>query len=515
MLITELPSSTRKKALAQELRKLIEPDKAQSKQVLKETEIRKFLSKQGYTYYGLSDIIAILKANYSSKTVSRLISKIQKPVVWDTCICNLSSQELTDMLYDEKVDNIITTAVFDELLKLAISTNPHKSGIENARKLVEDILEDSDSKFCTIVDLPKDTCFDNYVDNQLIWYCSKNNYELYTHDYVLGLRCKLNKVQVKIFTSFTETIPYLPNPNGKNIILHCDLIDAVIDNLPVHDITNAAIDLSANKFILTRKFIETLERKCTKKNNMDLVKFLVNDTDNVYTMFVNEDEGSDLVKIAKDNNAIIFSSDISRCIEYKKNFAPYKLVKPSKDSSFKNRLHRALICTNFYRSDTDYEDNLDENGIANADTADNKSGENITEFDEKATNIAKDSESVKTTTAVSENKVFSLIPHYKPKTHQILIRNIPNNEEIWVLNENGKELKADYKTGFPAYKDYTVIHILNNLRGSYKLNVYKILNLESKNYGIKSFTVSFTKENFNSVVDKDYVSYAKRALMLT
>ena len=95
MLITEL-AHTNQKVLAKELRKLIEPDKAKSNKVLKESEIRKFLCTKNLTYYGISDIISVLKTNYTDKTISRLLTKINYLIHTDAIKNYLIPIELTD-----------------------------------------------------------------------------------------------------------------------------------------------------------------------------------------------------------------------------------------------------------------------------------------------------------------------------------------------------------------------------------------------------------------------------------
>ena len=499
MLITEL-SSTRKKALAQELRKLIEPDNAQSKRTLKETEIRKYLSKKGLTYYGISDIISVLKKHYNTKTVERLSSKILKPIVWDTCLCALSSRKLTDMLYNNNVGNIITTAVYDELLKLSLLTDDKKkSGMENALNLAERILDDSESQFCTLVDLPKDTCVNNYVDNQLLWYCKTNNYELYTRDYVLGLRAKQLNINVTIFTCFDKSTveQYVPNPNGKNIILSLDLLDTVT----FKEMLNIAKEMGANKFILSSKFIENLDKPQNKIFNRSFLIFLVNDSENLYTGFMSEDEDEtkNIAEIAEKYNAVVFSSDIRQCLEYKMSYIPYKLVKSSDEGIFKTCISSAFALSPYYTSDLDYEDNLDD------------VDKNEDEFERKNSEVAEKAKSdnspvveevtvgAETSAEVSSANIeltpepSMLVPYYKPKSHQIPVKKLPLNEKIWVLDENGQELTPDFKDGFTALSGYTVIHIVNHLNKSYKLNVYRILNNKTINYCTRLISLFFDK----------------------
>ena len=512
MLINELANSN-KKVLAKELRKLIEPDKAKSSEVLKESEIRKYLCKHHLTYYGISDIVSVLETNYSDKTILRLLSKIQKPVVWDTCICNISPQELKNMLYNGDVENIITTAVYDELLKLAVSSDSKKPGIYNAYNLVSSILDDVDSKFCTIVDLPKDTCVNNYVDNQLLWYCSENDYELYTHDYVLGLRAKSKGIAVTVFTSFDESeiIKYSPNQSGKNVILNIDLINMA----SITEIVQAAESIGANQFILTHEFVEALENINIKTQNSHLIHFFVLDTDNTYSFYLSENETTDVSVLADKYNAIVFSSDIRQCLEYKMNCIPYKLLRPSSKHIFKNRMYSALALSPYYTSDFIYEDNLDENPEEIETSETNKSFEPIIIDNSEIVDVSDEDKYKKSTSNQSIKASPILIPHYKPKKHQILVKNLSLNEKIWVLDNFGKELTPDFKNGYTALPGYTVIHVLNVLNDTFRLNVYKIVNSNTQNYSSKIVSISFTKENLNEVVSDEYKSFARRTIMLT
>lgn len=501
MLIIELALS-KKQALARELRKLIEPEKAQSKRTLRETEIRKYLCKKGLSYYGLSDIISVLKTNYSDLTVSRLISKIQKPVVWDTCICNLPTQELVDLLYNTNIDCIITTSVYEELLKLSLSSSKTKSGVYNALDLIENILDDTDSRFCTIVDLPRDTCVNNYVDNQLLWYCENNNYMLYTHDYVLGLRAKSKGIDVSIFTSFDRsTLPeYTPNPDGKNIILNSDLLNIV----SVSEIVETAKEIGANKFILTNEFIENLEDGTKIKIlNSELIHFLVMDDDNSYCIYLSSEETSDASELSDRYNAVVFSSSITQCIEYKMNYIPYQMIKKTSDIKFfKNRVHAALTVSPYYTSNFEYEDNLDDDIRIDSET------EKVSEVN-VAPNLCNEKKK-----AIGKNSKL-IIPCYRPKSHQISVKNIPMNQKIWVLDASCNELTADFKNGFTISIGYKVIHITNNLNNTFKLTVYEILNLNPNDYCKKIASVAFDKNNYSEVVQPEYQTFVRRAIALT
>lgn len=526
---------SRKKALARELRKLIEPDKAQSKRTIRETEIRKYLRKQDLTYYGITDIISVLKTNYSVANVSRLVSKIQKPVVLDTCMCNLPTQELMKMLCDNNLDCIITTSVYEELLKLSLSSSKTKTGVYNALDLIEKILGDTDSQFCTIVDLPRETCINNYVDNQLLWYCEKNKYVLYTHDYVLGLRAKSKNIDVSIFWTFNKsTLPeYIPNPNGKNIILNSDLLNIV----EVTDIVRVAKEIGANKFILTNEFIESLEDGSkTKIFNFELIHFLVIDEQNSYSTYLSSDDSEDIAELAEKYNAIIFSSNIAQCVEYKMNYIPYKLVAKENDQNhFKTRIYSALTLSPYYTSDLTYEDNLDDDIVATSDaenttesTISNEPKSNNEKLSEclpksekdlnaetNSYDISSSNNNINSNSSTKNKKTPLAIPYYKPKQHRIPIKDIALNQKIWVLDAEETELSPNLKSGYDISVGCTIVHIINNLDDTFRLNVYKIINLNPSNYCEKIVSTTFEKKNYANIVEHRYQTFVRRALALT
>ena len=115
LIITDL-SGNKRKALAKSIKDLIEPNKAQTATLLKETELRKFLTSRGITA-NLGDVVDLLKSCYSEFTVKRLISKIQQSVVWDTSLSRLTVQKLGELLYCNPRTNIFLTSVLDELKK--------------------------------------------------------------------------------------------------------------------------------------------------------------------------------------------------------------------------------------------------------------------------------------------------------------------------------------------------------------------------------------------------------------
>lgn len=495
MLINEL-SFAKKQELARKLRKVIEPEKAQSKHIIKETVIRKYLSKEHLTYYGLFDLISVFKTNYSKKTISRLVSKIQKSIVWDTCLCHISSQELTDLLFNSDYGNIITRSVYDELLKLSLTKNDDPESSENAYRLITNILEDTESNFCSIIDLPPKMLNNKYVDNQLLIYCMQNNYTLYTHDYVLGLRAKSRSINVKIFTNFDETKieQYTPTSTGKNILLDCSLLNEV----SLSDILSRAKSIKGNKFLLTKNFIESLEPNLIKKNNRDLINFFVLDSDNTYTMYLPENETTNLTELVEKYNAIVFSPSIEQCITYKNFFIPYKIVYPADTVTFKRNILTTLKASpysgNINISESDLVEPVSETGLAN-------SNDSLSDI-------------CLTKNAVQKNTQLFMPPHYVVQSHQVNVAKVAPNERMWVLDETGADITSGKVSKIPLHVFSSIVHIENSLNDSYKLNVYKVVNRKAK-CCMKTVSLTFSKETIEACVPQEFQSFARISVQLT
>ena len=495
MHINEL-SHAKQKAVARELRKLIEPEKAYSKRIIKETEIRKSLIRMHLTYHGLSDLISVLTTNYSKKTISRLVSKVQKSIVWDTCLCHLSPQELTDLFFNSEYENIITRSVYDELIKLSIVKTLDTTSSENAFRLVTNILEDTESIFCSVIDLPPELLNNKYVDNQLLSYCKQNNYTLYTHDYVLGLRARSRTINVKIFTNFDQTNieQYTPASEGKNMILDCSLLNSV----SLSDILTTAKSIKGNKFLLTQEFVESLESASVKKDNRDLINFLVSDSDCNYTIYASEKETSDLPNLTEKYNAIVLSPDIEQCITYKNYFIPYKVVYPKDMALFKSNALISLKSSPYSNYDNISEDDV-------------KEAESETTLDNQSCNQSNDNLSNNN----SQNPIRMFVPpHFIVQTGQVNISKLAPNERMWVLDETGTDLTYGTNSRIKLCINYTVIHIENSLNNFYNLTVYRVINHKAK-CCLKVISLSFDKENIESSVPREYQSFARISVKLT
>lgn len=468
MLIENLPLAD-KQALAKEIRVWIESN-AQADRILNECELRRYVKRKKITLNGIRDIIEVLESNYTPKVVERLISKIQKSVVWDTCLCRLPLKKLNELFFESSENIIITTAMYQELVRLAYSSTKNDSDVEVAKSAILNILEDTSSTHCTVVDVPPG----DYVDTALLNYCEKNGYSLYTCDFTMGLRALARGIKVTIFHDLDpfKITSYTPNPLGKNVVLGTELLEKAT----LANIVSSAEKIGANKFILTYEFVELLERAPIKSRYRDLIRFLVIDDNQRYSMYIPESI-TELTDIVEKYNAIVLSDDMDQCMMFKMDFIPYK-----------------FIGTNIFNKS-----NVSSANSSSSGTTDKTSGN----ADAKSNSHVK-----------SNNSKDSKIPYYNPQRNTLSIKRMPLTERIWVFDgQNNQKTSLDKKT-FDAMPGDTVIHGSYNLNGSYKLNVYEIVNNAGKKSGKVLFSSSFKKDSTDTVV-APYRHYAKLMTMTT
>lgn len=506
MLITKL-SLTHKQALAKEFRCFIEPDKAQTTRILKENELRKFLSSKGYSMYGISDVKIVLKTNYNSKTTSRILSKVQRAVVFDTCLCNLSIEEIKELVLKSDYNFIITTAVYKEIIKLATledETHTNKS-IQTAREILSFILEDAESNYFTIINIPSSS----YVDNQLLSYCKENNYILYTHDYRLGLRAKCRNIETKIFKDFdsSEVSTYVPNPAGKNIILSKDVINCT--NL--NNILKAATEMKANKFILTDTFVDYIEIMKDKLYIADWIRFFVADDSDNYLSFSQYSHNNNLRDFVTDNNAIIFSADLVNCMKYKISFIPYKFIDFSSNKKFLNNAKFNVSKDESHSAATTAKTHDNQTNSSNISVWEvNKSDSEKTNEKLKNSSTPNATQSFTTNTVANDT---AIIPHYKPKYHSLSLTDLRNNEAMFVINQSGEEVTPSFKNGFNIIPGYRVIYIWkNDSKKNLKITVYNVLNHHHSRYSSVLFASYFEKSDL-SEIPTEYHSYINRSFL--
>ena len=131
----------------------------------------------GLAFNSKEQIKTVLAINYSPEQFNPLIELIKSSAsqtVWDCSICNLDTTTISNWFYNNPKQNIVLSPTFNELNKLsekAINKSTDdvtKSSIENAKFLVDSILNDTTSTYCKTVMLdvkPKE-----YVDNILLDY---------------------------------------------------------------------------------------------------------------------------------------------------------------------------------------------------------------------------------------------------------------------------------------------------------------------------------------------------------
>lgn len=305
MLSVENLSATKKKLIARELRKFLEPAGAKGKKTsLSEGDVKKKAEELGVCIKNVKELQDILSANFNQQTIQRLTRNIKKSVVWDCSICNLEPAKLEELFRSDAVENIITSLTMEEIVRLSNSLeNSSKQNISNANFLKNAILEDVNSKYCKAVLLQKS----DYVDNHLLNFCSDNGYGLYTFDYSMGLRAKIRGIDVTIFNKcVTKNIPkYTPVPDASPIILSSDLLK----NMHLKQIIQQATELNGGKFLLTTDFVEELDVKKTLYSIRHFILFLLVDTNNSYTMYLNcNSSDSSIFEIAKKYNSITLRS---------------------------------------------------------------------------------------------------------------------------------------------------------------------------------------------------------------
>lgn len=490
------------KLLARKIRELVEPNGAATDRMTKEIELRRLiLSEENIIVNGMAEICEILKSRYSDKTISRLISKIQKTVVLDCSICNLPTNDLMELIFNGTQNNLITSLTFDELLNL--SKKPGKSKVDidstfNAHLLYMKILEDSTSENFTCVNIPKKT----YVDTQLIEYCTENKYSLYTYDMLMGLRAKSHHIDVTIFNKIPQEkiLHYEPSfdKDSKNIILDTDLLKTVT----LKDVILAAKSINGAKFILTSDFVSSLEPLKETPSVKDFILFLANDISNEsYSIYLNPKESSaSIAEIAKKHNAIFFTSDINKCFSFRsKLFEHFKLVSTSETMFF-------LENASFHTSSTHA----------------SKKGKSIEKQLTNLNNKPKDCDDLIEPTIHQkgftkqineETNCFASIP-YCSEDNCISKFDIPHSEKVWILDNTGSEISLKKKKNVKLDSGYTIIHGINKNTDFYEISVYNFIKQKNRDISILMFSTEFVKGTADCILPA-YKIFAKRLIAET
>lgn len=322
-------------SIAKSVRALLEPNGAYGDTPsMLFHELKELLEKQNadMKISNYSELVEILNFHYNSKTVERLLTRLTPGIVWDCSICNLPSEKLKNLFYNQENVNIITSATFKELLNLAYNTSNNSNGdkvkeIKKARFLIDSILQDNSNRFCKAINLIPSN---KYVDTQLLEFCINNNYGLYTQDYILGLRARAEKVDVTIFHTLDNvTFPeVVSNPTGKYLVLSEDLI-AKSPIISIEVILNYFQKTNASKLIVTSNFLSKLEELndsqdvAIHKKVRRYVHFCV-----LHPELITYSK-QDIIEICNEYNATVMSASLQNCFNYKCLSIPYELIYPN------------------------------------------------------------------------------------------------------------------------------------------------------------------------------------------
>ena len=468
MFLTEL-NFTAKKELAKELRRFIEPSGAKgTRTVVKENDLRKWLlAEHDISMYGISEILNVLSSHYTPPVTERLFSKIQKSVVWDTSICKIPYNELKERFYDDSKNIIILSSVYDELLKL--TQNKTSNDTDTASQLLFDIVSDTLSEHCALVDIPKNF---SYTDDQLIDFCEQNDYELCTYDYVLGLKARGKGIKPDILSNLEgQEFPYCPCNSGNNILL----TKSVISSIDLKQLLTYASDCKCNKIIITYDFVECLDNHkgetLQAKNTRDFIRFFVKDTNSSYSTVLDAtivDEAS-AIELAIKHDAVIVSSSLKECSIFKSHFVPYKYI-PS-----------------IYSSDTGCSD----------------------KSEEKRNNIVQIVTTAIENTIENKPQTNAIIPYYSPAKHVLPLSAVPETHKFWVLDENNKKVTPGAKNMYDLAPGYTVVHGFSGTADVHYLQVFEVENLKKTGYASMKYSKTFNEQSITSIPN-EYIVYAKQ-----
>ena len=430
----------------------------------------------GLAFNSKEQIKTVLAINYSPEQFNPLIELIKSSAsqtVWDCSICNLDTTTISNWFYNNPKQNIVLSPTFNELNKLsekAINKNTDdvtKSSIENAKFLVDSILNDKTSTYCKTVMLdvkPKE-----YVDNILLDYCQQSNAELLTCDYRLALRARTRNIPVlAIHNIHAKTIPYKPNSSGRNLLLDSSILTS---KTSLYEVVTFAEKNGANKFIITNSFVEALEKN--KNDCNDFIHFLLLDEKNLYSEFRNENSEHTLESILKETRAIALVADKQNCILYRSLLADYTLIN---------------------------KDEVKVTPVKNTDF--NFVSSNNTEcFDDS---LIKSSE---IPLAATER----ILSFYSLSNHSLNTSELKLNELIWITDSTGKSIETNSGRVF-LFPGYTIVHGINTFKNdTFELITYKV----SRNFKLtKKETFSFNSKNFRSNVDRQYKCYAEILVLL-
>lgn len=536
-------SANFKRQIAKDIKKFLEPEGASSSTTSRtESEVKRFIeANHKISIYEIGSIKDILEAHYSERTVRRLLSKVKRCVVWDASICNVGTQKLLQLFYEnEGVENLITSLTFNELLNL-VKANTDNS--RNAKILVNCLLNDASSNYCRTVNLVQNN---SYVDTQLIEFCEQNLYSLYTYDKCMALRAKAHRVNVQYLNPEVKQFSYTPNEYGKDILLDESVLYRSLEQIVTH-----AQNLGARKFLITKSFVDALESNKELTYTQHFIHFLLADlNDGNYSTYISEhksqvvsdnEKGLDLQnteKIANKYQAIIFTANYNRAFRYKCNNTSFFYIPSWSDlntlkslpiSSFltSNACLDQKLCEEQTLHEYTDEINCSTSLCEDCDAVLNQSS-NPTQSDDLLTDdvslesnyeSAEDSEYSETPEtnrfvriiSSDNSNVLCKLPLFNNKK-RIFDGRKNLNEMIWALDANMAEinLRKYGKVG----NGITIVHCINGLDGMYYINVYYTVNMNNKLCGNLIFSYSYKKEDIPNI-PKEYKTFAERIMLMT
>lgn len=547
-------SEAETRRLAKEIRKILEPANSTKSELILEGEIRRHISlnyDSRIQINGVSDILDILASHYAPCTLKRLESKIKKGAVLDTSICNMETEDLLKLFYENgEYVNIITSLTFQEIQRLAFSG---KLNHHNATVLMNCILQDVNFEYSMTV--PLQPC-DTYVDTDLLDYCSTNGYALFTYDKRLTLRARSRQIRVYYLNKkIASPYHYSPNASGKDVILDESLLTS---EHSLEDIISDANTLGCKRFLITRDFVEALEKENDRRHIKNFISFLLADENGDYSYYIPSHETSaevvpltetacevlSMEALAEKYNAIVFTADpkkafnfrisYSSCFWYVASCGERRIIQKAMHKKNFPLLHKPNpLSSNFGKSSANLDKStgssiapVSNDSLHNDSSNTNSDTEPISCSSQKADSQVDGSIGEKVASKSSINKtpevnrfvkvsfrkdndIFCWIPGLNQETNCIKKR-IRTAEKIWVLDNMGRfvELQSAIKVQF------SVIQCINGLDGHYYINVYNVVEHKKALLGKLIYSKAFSRDTFKEITP-EYRDYAEKGMLLT
>lgn len=428
-------------------------------------------------------------------------SRVRPAAVWDCSMCRLSNDTLKKLFFSTDVENIFTSATFDELIKLSQKQTAPTNQQNNAKTVIDLIINNN----CTCIE-SENTSFS--VDQELINYCLEHNCTLYSTDYVMCLIAKMFGVKYNYFKQIHLALHYTCKSETSYILLTESILKSSIK--PEQVLKFVETNLGSGKFVITDKFIYQLEANKTPafNNIRTWIDFFLADYNDDYSTIINLSETNlSIIDIAQALDATIICSDIKDCFLYKATNCKFKyidttsLTSTSAKSNSTNSTN-AVNCANALTSNKSQNVTSVKSSSAIEPTRQTQSTTSVTSTQ---TNTAKVSEEAST-----ENKLVS-VPHLNFTKAVLSLRKLSATERMWVLDEQLHDCQNSYKNSVILKKNMYVIHIIRKF-DTYSLTVYKIVSPNCPLSAFIEYSKDFSKEEVNNI-DRVYRAYALKATL--